>query len=312
MEFKHIPIMLNDCLEGLNIKPSGIYVDGTLGGAGHSSEIVKRLTSGKLIGIDKDIEAINASKERLKEYGDKVIFVQNDFKNFKKILNDLQIEKVDGILLDLGVSSYQIDNKDRGFSYMLDAPLDMRMDESQSLSAYYVVNKYPESELVKILFLYGEENYAKSIVRKIVEKRAVKPIETTLELVDIIKSGLPAKEKFKGSHPAKKTFQALRIEVNGELSKLDLALKDMIASLNLGGRIAVITFHSLEDRIVKQTFKEHTTNCICPPEFPICVCHHKASIKLINKKPIEANEEEVKANSRSRSAKLRVVEKIIS
>lgn len=311
MEFKHIPIMLKDCLDGLNINPNGIYVDGTLGGAGHSYEIAKRLTTGKLIGIDKDIEAINASNNRLKEFSDKVILVQNDFKNFKHILEELNIEKVDGVLLDLGISSYQIDNADRGFSYMQDAPLDMRMNASQTLSAKQIVNEYSQEALAKILFLYGEEKYSRSIAKKIVEFRNNSPIETTLELVEIIKSGLPAKEKFKGSHPAKKTFQALRIEVNGELSELDTVLNDMVKALNKGGRLAVITFHSLEDRIVKQTFKELTLNCICPPDFPVCVCDHRATIKLINKKPIEASEKETKENTRSRSAKLRVIEKIV-
>lgn len=312
MEFKHIPILLTECIDNLNINPNGVYVDGTLGGAGHSLEIVKRLKNGRLIGIDKDQEAINASTKRLKEYKNKVTFVNDDFKNYKNILNELKIEKVDGILLDLGISSYQIDNAERGFSYMQDARLDMRMNKSQSLSAYTVVNEYDESELTKILYLYAEERYAKSIARSIVKERGKKPILTTLELVEVIKKGLPPKEKFKGSHPAKKTFQAIRIEVNGELNKLEEVLKDMIKSLSLGGRLAVITFHSLEDRIVKQVFKEHTINCICPPEFPVCVCNHRASVSLVNKKPIEPSEKEQITNSRSKSAKLRVVEKIIS
>jgi 16S rRNA (cytosine1402-N4)-methyltransferase len=312
MEFKHTPILLKECIDALNIKPDGIYVDGTLGGAGHSSQIVSRLITGKLIGIDKDIEAIEASKKRLTKHLDNIIFVNDDFKNLKTILQNLQIEKVDGILLDLGISSYQIDNAERGFSYMQDARLDMRMNKTQNLSAYTVVNEYEESALANILYQYAEERYSRTIAKKIVENRAQKPIETTLELVEIIKSALPAKEKFKGSHPAKKTFQAIRIEVNGELNKLDEALRHMIEHLNLGGRLAVITFHSLEDRLVKQLFKEYETNCICPPEFPICVCNHKASVKKVFKKPMEPSKEEQLENSRSRSAKLRVVEKIIS
>ncbi|MDD4211011.1 MAG: 16S rRNA (cytosine(1402)-N(4))-methyltransferase RsmH [Clostridia bacterium] len=311
MEFKHTPIMLEDCLEGLNIKPNGIYVDGTLGGAGHSFEIVKRLKNGKLIGIDKDIEAINASRIRLADYSKKTIFVNDDFKNFKNIIADLDISKVDGILLDLGVSSYQIDNAERGFSYMKDAPIDMRMDKNQYLSAYIVVNEYPESEITKILFNYGEERYAKNIAKRIVEAREKEPIKTTLELVEIIRYAVPPKQRYKGSHPAKKTFQAIRIEVNGELAKLTETIRDMIESLNKGGRIAIITFHSLEDRIVKQVFKEFTIDCICPSDFPICVCNHRASLKLINKKPIEASSYEEEANSRSKSAKLRIAEKII-
>ena len=311
MEFKHTPILLNECIEALNIKPNGIYVDGTLGGAGHSSEIVKHLKNGRLIGIDKDIEAINASKIRLEKYLNKTTFVHNDFKNFSSILKELDIQKVDGILLDLGISSYQIDNAERGFSYMLDAPLDMRMNVEQTLSAKTIVNEYDERELANILFLYGEERFAKSIAKKIIIYRSKKTIETTHELVEIIKSGLPAKEKFKGSHPAKKTFQAIRIAVNGELAKLEETLKEMIKSLNKNGRLAVISFHSLEDRIVKNAFKEEAVSCICPPEFPVCVCNHKASIKLINKKPIEPKKSEQDENSRSRSAKLRVIEKIL-
>jgi 16S rRNA (cytosine1402-N4)-methyltransferase len=311
MEFKHTPIMLNACIEGLNIKPNGIYVDGTLGGAGHSLEIVKRLTTGKLIGIDKDEEAINASKKRLADYSKNTVFVNDDFKNFKSILKELNIEKVDGVLLDLGISSYQIDNAERGFSYMKNAPLDMRMNKEQALSAYNVVNEYSEAELTKILFTYAEEKFARGIAQRIVEARKISPIKTTLELVDIIKKGLPTKELYKGSHPAKKTFQAIRIEVNGELSKLTETIKDMIDALNKGGRIAIITFHSLEDRIVKQVFKEHTINCICPNDFPICICEHRATLKLINRKPIEASAEEISENTRSKSAKLRIAEKIV-
>lgn len=311
MEFKHVPIMLEDCINSLNIKPEGIYVDGTLGGAGHSREIVKRLSGkGKHIGIDKDIEAINVSTKRLEEYKDNLILVNDDFKNYKNIIKDLGIKKVDGILLDLGISSYQIDNADRGFSYINDAPLDMRMNRSQSLSAYNVVNEYEPGDLVRILFTYGEEKFARPIVKAIVKARQLKPIETTVELAEIIKEAVPPKVRFKGSNPAKKTFQAIRIEVNSELSKLDTVLKEMVESLNLGGRIAVITFHSLEDRIVKNVFKDFTKDCICPSELPICVCDHKASLKLVNRKPIVASEEEMKTNTRSTSAKLRVAEKI--
>ena len=311
MEFKHTSIMLNDCIEGLNIKPNGIYVDGTLGGAGHSLEIVKHLKTGKLIGIDKDQEAINASKTRLADYSKNTIFVNDDFKNFKNILKELNIEKVDGVLLDLGISSYQIDNAERGFSYMKDAPLDMRMNKEQALSAYTVVNEYSEAEITKILFNYAEEKFARGIAQRIVDARKTSPIKTTLELVEVIKKGLPTKELYKGSHPAKKTFQAIRIEVNGELNRLTETIEDMINALNKGGRIAIITFHSLEDRIVKQIFKEQTIDCICPSDFPICICNHRASIKLINKKPIEATKEEKEENSRSKSAKLRIAEKII-
>jgi 16S rRNA (cytosine1402-N4)-methyltransferase len=312
MEFKHTPIMLEECLSGLDIKPDGIYVDGTLGGAGHSLEIVKRLSSkGKLIAIDKDIEAIKASKEKLIDYTEKVIFVNDDFKNYESILKTLNIQKVDGILLDLGVSSYQIDNKTRGFSYINDAELDMRMNKQQDISAKEIVNEYDESKLVKIFFEYGEEKFAKSIARKIVQKRQDQPITKTGELVDIIKSAVPPKVRYKASHPAKKVFQAIRIEVNGELTKLDQAIKQMIDSLKKDGRIAIISFHSLEDRIVKQVFKKQVKDCICPPEFPICICNHQASIKLINRKPLVATSEETMENSRSKSAKLRVAKKII-
>ena len=311
MEFSHIPVMLNECIDGLNVKPNGTYVDCTMGGAGHSSVIADKLSSeGTLICIDKDIEAIQVGKERLKDKKPKIIFVNEDFKNYKSILAENGIEKVDGVLIDLGVSSYQIDNTERGFSYRFDAPLDMRMDKSQSLSAYEVVNSYSYEELIKILFEYGEEDFAKSIARNIIKTRETKNIETTGELVKIIESSVPSKVLHKGGSVAKKTFQAIRIEVNGELADLDRALKEMIFSLNKGGRLVVLTFHSLEDRIVKNVFKDESTGCICPKELPICVCHHKEVVKLINKKPIVASESELKVNSRSTSAKLRIVEKL--
>ncbi len=311
MEFKHIPVMRDECIDGLDIKPNGVYVDCTLGGAGHSVEIAKRLNeSGTLICVDKDIEAINASKPRLEGMAPKIIFVNDDFKNFSNVLKQNDIDGVDGVLIDLGVSSYQIDNGERGFSYRFDAPLDMRMDKTQSLSAYNVVNDYSQDEIVKILFEYGEENFARNIARNIIKARENKKIETTLELVDIIEHSVPAKVLHKGGSVAKKTFQAIRIEVNGELLDLDRVLNQMINSLNQGGRLVVLTFHSLEDRIVKNVFKEAQTGCICPKELPICVCHHKEIIKLVNKKPIVATAEELKINTRSSSAKLRIAEKL--
>lgn len=306
--FKHTPVLLNECLEGLNIKPNGIYVDGTLGGGGHSGEILKRLTTGKLIAFDKDDDALYSTSKKLAEFGDKIIFVKSDFKNMYDKVRELGFEQVDGILLDLGVSSYQIDTPERGFSYRFDARLDMRMDRSSSLTAYEVVNTYSKEDLVRILFNYGEENFAKAIVNKIVEVRKGKNIETTGELVELIESAIPKKFWGKGS-VAKKTFQAIRIEVNGELEGLDLAIDKMIDLLNVGGRLAIITFHSLEDRIVKQVFKVRATDCICDKTIPVCVCNHISDVKLVNKKPIEATKEELSVNKRSSSAKLRVVEK---
>lgn len=310
MEFAHIPVMLNECIEALDIKPNGIYVDGTVGGAGHSSEIVKRLDRGRLIAVDRDEEALKASEQRLKEYEDKVTFVHDDYKNLCANLDELGIDKVDGILLDLGVSSYQLDNAERGFSYMKDAPLDMRMDRSQSVSAYEVVNEYSESELARILFDYGEEKLARQIARKIVNTRAVSPIKTTLELAKLVEESYPAKTRWKFGHPAKRTFQAIRIQVNGELQMLGEAVEQMARRLNKGGRMAVITFQSLEDRIVKSAFKQLSLACTCPPDFPVCVCGKVQEVELVNKKPITASEEELEINSRSQSAKLRVVERI--
>lgn len=311
MEFAHIPVMLDECLEGLNIKADGIYVDGTVGGAGHSIEIVKRLSgNGRLICVDKDEDALKAAGERLAPYSDRVTFIHDDYKNLVAELDSIGVGKVDGILLDLGVSSYQLDNAERGFSYMKDAPLDMRMDRSQRISAYEVVNGYSESELARILFDYGEEKLARQIARNIVRARAEKPIETTLELAKIVEDTYPAKTRWKFGHPAKRTFQAIRIEVNDELSSLGEAVTQMARRLEKGGRMAVITFHSLEDRIVKSAFKELSLACTCPPDFPMCVCGKVQEVELVNKKPIVASEGELEKNSRSQSAKLRVIEKL--
>ncbi len=311
MEFAHIPVMLDECLEGLNIKADGIYVDGTVGGAGHSIEIVKRLSgNGRLICVDKDEDALKAAGERLAPYSDRVTFIHDDYKNLVAELDSIGVGKVDGILLDLGVSSYQLDNAERGFSYMKDAPLDMRMDRSQRISACEVVNGYSESELARILFDYGEEKLARQIARNIVRARAEKPIETTLELAKIVEDTYPAKTRWKFGHPAKRTFQAIRIEVNDELSSLGEAVTQMARRLEKGGRMAVITFHSLEDRIVKSAFKELSLACTCPPDFPVCVCGKVQEVELVNKKPIVASEGELEKNSRSQSAKLRVIEKL--
>lgn len=311
MEFAHIPVMLNECLEGLNIKADGTYVDGTVGGAGHSIEIVKRLSeNGRLICVDKDEDALKAAGERLAPYKDRVTFIHDDYKNLVNELDSIGVGKVDGILLDLGVSSYQLDNAERGFSYMKDAPLDMRMDRSQRISAHEVVNGYTESELARILFDYGEEKLARQIARNIVRARSEKPIETTLELAKIVEDTYPAKTRWKFGHPAKRTFQAIRIEVNDELSSLGEAVTAMARRLEKGGRMAVITFHSLEDRIVKSAFKELSLACTCPSDFPVCVCGKVQEVELVNKKPITASEEELENNSRSQSAKLRVIEKL--
>lgn len=310
MEFKHVSVLLNECLEGLNIKEDGIYVDCTLGGAGHSSHILKRISNdGLLIGIDQDQDALRAAKERLKEYNN-VKFVHNNFHNIENILEDLDIPKVDGILMDLGVSSYQLDEGERGFSYMKDAPLDMRMNRENDFSAYDVINNYSLDELYKIIKDYGEERFAKRIATFIVDRRSEKPIESTLQLVDIIKAAIPAKARRDGPHPAKRTFQAIRIEVNGELRILNKAMEDGVNRLNIGGRMAIITFHSLEDRIVKLKFRELADPCICPKEFPICACGKKPLVKLISRKAVEPTEDEIEENPRSRSAKLRIIERI--
>lgn len=307
MEFKHYSVMLKECIEGLNIKSNGIYVDGTLGGAGHSLEIVKKLGNGKLIAIDKDTDAIDASKERLKEYANQITFVHDDYKNLTDILDSLDIEYVDGILLDLGVSSYQLDNRERGFSYIGDAELDMRMDRSQYLTAKHVVNDYSEEELAKIFWIYGEEKFSRKIAAEIVKSR---PLNTTAELSSIIERSIPAAIRWKGGNPCKRVFQAIRIEVNEELQGLEQSLVAMARRLKSGGRMCVITFHSLEDRIAKNAFNELAKDCICPPHQPICNCDKVKEIKLINKKPITACAEELDVNSRSASAKLRIIEKI--
>lgn len=309
MIFSHKSVLLAECIENLNINPHGIYVDCTCGGGGHSAEILKRLEDGLLICVDKDLEALDVCKQRLSQLGN-VKFVHSDFKNVDFVLDGLCISKVDGFLADLGVSSYQIDNPERGFAYMAqDAPLDMRMDASQSLSAKTVVNTYDERTLFTLLRDYGEEKFAKAIAANIVAERAIAPIETCGRLVQIIDKSIPAAVRRKGGHPAKRTFQALRIEVNKELDGLDEALQTMCDRLNPNGRIAVITFHSLEDRIVKHCFADLATGCVCPPNLPVCVCGHKAKGKLVSKKAILPTEEEMQNNSRSQSAKLRVFEK---
>lgn len=334
MEFVHIPVLLNEVIESLQIKPNGIYVDCTVGGAGHSSEIVKKLNkNGILIAFDKDIDAINAASTRLKEFCQVVvltlnelsgfdfsqfinralplaIIIKSDFKNFKIALDELKIEGVDGVLIDLGISSHQIDCAERGFSFRQDAKLDMRMDQSATLTAADIVNNYSEQQLTDIFFRYGEEEFARSIAKNIVKYRANMPIETTLQLNEIVENSMPKKVVFSRGGAAKKVFQALRIVVNGELDGLDTLIENVVDKLNSHGRFSVISFHSLEDRIVKQTFKELARECICPPNIPICVCGHKAKVNLITKKPIIAGEEELKINSRSASAKLRVVEKV--
>lgn len=308
--FEHYSVMLNECIENLAIKLNGVYVDCTAGGGGHSFEIAKRLASeGRLIAIDKDIDAISECKRRLKEFQNCTL-VHNDFHNYKQILEELNIQKVDGILIDLGVSSFQIDTAERGFSYRFDAPLDMRMDTEQRISAYDVVNNYTQEDLTRIFYEYGDEKFAKPIAKKIVEYRQTKPIETTLELVSVVESVLPAKVRFKQGHSCKKVFQAIRIEVNNEINGLQEVVTDMCKSLNVGGRMCVLTFHSLEDRIIKETFKELNTDCVCPKGLPVCVCNHKRICNLVNKKPIIATERELEENSRSQSAKLRVVERV--
>lgn len=310
MEFHHVSVLLNECIEGLKIKEDGIYVDGTLGGGGHSLEIVKRLgESGRLIGIDQDTDALKAASERLKDYSDKVTYVHSNFENVRQVLNDLGIEKADGFLIDIGVSSFQLDEAGRGFSYMQDAPLDMRMNSENELSAYDVVNNYSEEALDNVIFGYGEERWAKRIAQFIVAEREKKPIETTFELVDVIKKAIPKGARKDGPHPAKRTFQAIRIEVNRELEILEKTIDDMTDLLNPGGRLCVITFHSLEDRIVKNAFRKQENPCTCPPEFPICVCGKKPKAKIITRKPILPSEEELEVNHRSRSAKLRILER---
>ncbi|SKA83389.1 16S rRNA (cytosine1402-N4)-methyltransferase [Caloramator quimbayensis] len=310
MEFKHKSVLLNECINGLDIKKNGIYVDGTLGGAGHSKEILNLLNKeGLLIGIDQDMNAIRASQNRLSEFSN-VTFVHDNFCNIKHILDDLNIDFVDGILLDLGVSSHQLDEPERGFSYMNDAPLDMRMNNDNDFTAEDVVNGYSKEELERVIREYGEEKWAKRIAEFIVKERQKKDIKTTFELVDIIKAAIPASARREGPHPAKRTFQAIRIEVNKEIEILEKAVNDCIDVLKKDGRLCIITFHSLEDRIVKNVFKKRENPCTCPPNFPVCVCNKRPEIKVITKKPVLPSEDELLENPRSRSAKLRIAEKL--
>ena len=310
IEFSHYSVLLSECMDGLNIKPDGIYVDGTAGGAGHSSEIAKRLDNGRLIAIDQDETAVAVATQRLDVLKKNTAVVRSNFCESAKVCKELDIDGIDGVLLDLGVSSYQLDTAERGFSYSADAPLNMRMDNRRSLNAYTVVNTYSEQELKKILFEYGEERFAPQIAAAIVRAREKKTIESTAELSDIVKYAIPSAAREGGHHPAKRSFQAIRIEVNAELDVIEPAIRDAVSLLNKGGRIAIITFHSLEDRIVKQTFASLATGCTCPKNFPICVCGNKPKVKIITKKPILPSKEELEENPRSRSAKLRVAEKI--
>lgn len=311
VSFEHVSVLLHETIAGLNIKEDGVYVDGTLGGAGHASKVCEKLSaSGTFIGIDQDQEALDVSRERLEGFGNKKHFVHSNFSNIKDVLEELKISKIDGIILDIGVSSYQLDESSRGFSYMQDAPLDMRMNVSQKFSARDIVNEYDEEELMGIIYEYGEEKWAKRIANFIIKERENKPIETTGELVEIIKKAIPAAARREGPHPAKRTFQAIRIEVNNELGILRQTINDITESLNVGGRICIITFHSLEDRIVKNAFRDLSTACKCPPEYPICRCDGRALLKVITRKPILPSENELEMNPRSRSAKLRVAEKV--
>ena len=310
MEFVHRSVLLDECVEALNIKPDGIYLDGTLGDAGHSSEIVKRLTTGRLIGVDRDTVALQAAGKRLEPWKDRVTLVHSNFAEICTILDDLGIEKIDGMLFDLGVSSPQLDDGSRGFSYMADASLDMRMNRLDALTAYDVVNTWPREDLRRILFEYGEERYAPLIAAAIERRREEKPIETTLELVDVIRSAMPGKALREKQHPAKRSFQAIRIAVNDELGSVERMLEGAVDRLDVGGRLAVITFHSLEDRIVKNAMQKAAKGCTCPPEFPVCVCGNKPKVKVLTKKPIISGEEELAENPRARSAKLRVAERL--
>ena len=310
IEFSHRSVLLDECMDGLDIKPDGIYVDGTAGGAGHSSEIARRLGSGRLIAIDQDETAVAVATERLNALGKNTTVVRSNFSELASVCRSLGIEQIDGVLLDLGVSSYQLDTAERGFSYSADAPLDMRMDNRCSLSAYDVVNTYSAEELRRILYDYGEERFAPAIASAIVKKRESRPIETTAELSDIIKYAIPPAAREGGHHPAKRSFQAIRIEVNRELDVIEPAIKGAVEMLSSGGRIAIITFHSLEDRIVKQAFASLASGCTCPKDFPICVCGNKPKVRLVNRKPILPSKAELEENPRSRSAKLRVAEKI--
>lgn len=309
MEFKHKSVLLEETVNGLNIKPDGIYVDGTLGGGGHAYEVCRRLgNKGSIVGIDQDAAAIEAASARLKDFGEKVTIVRSNYCDMKSKLHELGIDKVDGIVLDLGVSSYQLDTAERGFSYREDAPLDMRMDTRQKMTARDIVNDYTEADLYRVIRDYGEDKFAKNIAKHIVQARAVKPVETTAELSEIIRASIPMKFQKKSGHPAKRTFQAIRIELNRELDVLRDSLDDMIDLLNPGGRLCIITFHSLEDRIVKSAFRKNENPCTCPPDFPVCVCGKKSKGSIITKKPILPSEEELEYNSRSKSAKLRIFE----
>ena len=309
MEFHHISVLLNEAVDGLNIKPDGIYADGTMGGGGHSREILKKLTSGKLIGFDRDKEAISVCRERLSAFSDKTIFVNRNFFEVASVLEELGIEKLNGAVLDLGVSSYQLDCEERGFSYQADAPLDMRMDQTAPFSAYNVVNEYSQEEIADLIFRYGEDRWAKRIAEFIVKERAEGPIKTTGQLVSIIKKAVPKGARQDGPHPAKRTFQAIRIEVNDELSGLSKAVEDFISCLAPGGRLCIITFHSLEDRIVKNTFNQAARGCVCPGNLPVCVCGKKPQGKVVTKKAIAPGEAELLENPRARSAHLRIFEK---
>ena len=306
----HIPVLLEECIKYLNIKPDGIYVDGTLGMGGHSEAILQRLTTGRLISIDRDTYAIERATERLAPYADRLTIVHGNFRDLPEILDEQGVDLVDGMLFDLGVSSPQLDEGGRGFSYMVGAPLDMRMDKSDNIDAWFIVNRWPEDKICRILRDYGEERHAARIARAIAKRRQEQEIKTTLELVDIIKSAMPAAALREKQHPAKRSFQAIRIAVNGELDALPPMLEAAAAHLNTGGRLAVISFHSLEDRIIKKTLQELATGCICPPEFPVCVCGRKPKLKLVSRKPIVSGEEELAHNPRARSAKLRVAEKV--
>ncbi len=309
-EFKHVSVLLDECIEGLSIRPDGIYVDGTLGGAGHSSEIVKHLDTGRLIGIDRDPVALRAAGKRLAAFEEKVTLVHSNFCNIANVLDELSIPAVDGVLLDLGVSSPQLDDGQRGFSYMVDAPLDMRMNNGDALTAEAIVNTWSYEELRRILYDYGEERYSPQIASAICKRRETAPIKTTLELVDVIRSAMPASALREKQHPAKRSFQAIRIAVNDELGAVRKVMEAAIPKLNPGGRLAIITFHSLEDRIVKNGMNDAAKGCTCPPNFPVCVCGKKPQVKIITKKPIVSTELELEQNPRARSAKLRVCEKI--
>lgn len=309
-QFTHRPVLLDECIKALNIRPDGVYLDGTLGRAGHSREIVKRLNTGRLICVDRDDAALEAAKDRLADWMDKVTLVHSNFDQVDSILTELGLPGIDGMLFDLGVSSPQLDDGSRGFSYMADAPLDMRMDQSEALTARTVVNEWPQEEIRRILFQFGEERYAPAIAAAIVRAREKAPIETTLELVDIIRSAMPAHALREKQHPAKRSFQAIRIAVNDELSAADKLIQAAVPALAPGGRLAIISFHSLEDRIVKNAFAAFAKGCTCPPDFPVCVCGKKPVIRPVNKKPIVSGEEELNENARARSAKLRIAEKL--